>query len=194
MKDDAGMDPRQKSILTSAWMAFAAYGFRKTSMDDIARGAGISRPALYLHYRNKEDIYRSLAQYYYDDAAVNFAAALAVDGPVGQVLGDAYVAKAGEIIQSMLTSPHGHELMDTKTTNASDIVEAGEARLRAVLADWLQAQADAGRVALAGPAEEVARLCLYSVKTLMTTATSYEEFTRGARMLGQMMGDGLAAR
>ena len=59
-------DPRQQAILESAWKAFSAYGFRKTSMDDIARGAGISRPALYLHYRNKEDIFRTLAQYLYE--------------------------------------------------------------------------------------------------------------------------------
>ena len=32
-------DTRQKAILTSAFQAFSAYGFRKTSMDDIARGA-----------------------------------------------------------------------------------------------------------------------------------------------------------
>ncbi|MEM7319164.1 MAG: TetR family transcriptional regulator, partial [Pseudomonadota bacterium] len=37
MKDEIE-DPKQKAILEAAWTAFATYGFRKTSMDDIARG------------------------------------------------------------------------------------------------------------------------------------------------------------
>ncbi len=194
MKDGGEPDERQKLILNSAWAAFAAYGFRKTSMNDIARGAGISRPALYLHYRNKEDIFRSLAQFYYDEAAVNFEAALAVSGPVGDVLGGALLAKSGEIVETMLTSPHGHELLDTKSTNATDIAEAGEARLGGILAKWLDAGVQAGRVTLPAPADEVARICLASVKNLMMTAGNHEDFERSVRTLGHLVGDGLARR
>ena len=50
--NEMGTDHRQTSILLGAWNTFAAYGYKKTSMDDIARAAGMSRPALYLHYRN----------------------------------------------------------------------------------------------------------------------------------------------
>ena len=56
---------RQDAILDAAFHAFATYGYRRTAMDDIARGAGMSRTALYLHYRNKEDIFRSLALRYF---------------------------------------------------------------------------------------------------------------------------------
>ena len=194
MKDHAVPDARQKAILQSAWTAFAAYGFRKTSMDDIARGAGLSRPALYLHYRNKEDIFRSLAQVYFDVATDGFEAALARPGPVGEVLGEAFLAKSGEIVETMLTSPHGHELLDTKHASAADIVEAGEARLAAILEDWLEAQAGAGRVRLPAPAEEVARLCLSSINALIHSAQGHDAFVRGVRTFGRLLGDGLAAR
>ena len=92
---DIGTDPKQKAILKSAWTAFASYGFRKTSMDDIARGAGMSRPALYLHYRNKEDIFRSLAQFYYDDAVQSVAEALSAEGPIPDTLARAFAAQGG---------------------------------------------------------------------------------------------------
>ena len=36
---------------------FLAYGFARTTMDDIARAADMSRPALYLLFKNKTDIY-----------------------------------------------------------------------------------------------------------------------------------------
>ena len=192
MKDNTRMDSRQKDILMSAWQAFSAYGFRKTSMDDIARGAGISRPALYLHYKNKVDIYRSLAQFYYDGAVVDFAEALTQDGPVGEILGEAFLAKSGEIVASMLTSPHGHELLDTKQTNATDVAESGEARLAEILTNWLNEQVAAERITLPGPADDVARISLASVKNLMQVADSHDGFMRDVRTLGRLIGDGLS--
>ncbi len=51
-------------------------------MEDIARGAGMSRPALYLHYRNKDDIYRHLVRQHYDGAVAAVESALAGGGPV----------------------------------------------------------------------------------------------------------------
>lgn len=192
MKGNTRMDSRQKDILMSAWQAFSAYGFRKTSMDDIARGAGISRPGLYLHYKNKVDIFRSLAQFYYDGSVVDFAEALTQDGPVGEILGEALVAKSGEIVASMLTSPHGHELLDTNQTNAADVAEAGEARLAEILTNWLNEQAAAGRITLPAPADDVARISLASVKNLMQVADSHEGFTRDVRTLGRLIGDGLS--
>jgi AcrR family transcriptional regulator len=52
---------RRARILVGAMKVFLAYGFQRTTMDDIARAAEISRPALYLLFRNKTDIYRALA-------------------------------------------------------------------------------------------------------------------------------------
>ena len=39
---------------------FLAYGYSRVTMDDIARAAEVSRPALYLLFRNKADIYRAI--------------------------------------------------------------------------------------------------------------------------------------
>ena len=38
---------------------FGRYGFRKASMDEIARSADISRQGLYLHFANKEALFRA---------------------------------------------------------------------------------------------------------------------------------------
>lgn len=193
MKDNTAQD-RQIAIRQSAWKAFADYGYRKTSMDDIARGAGISRPALYLHYKNKEDIFRTLARTYFDEASARFQAALARPGPVGEVLGDAILAKSGELISVILASPHGQEVLDIKVTNAADIVEAGETQLAGILAEWLEDQARAGRVVLSAPAMQVARICFGAVGGLMATAKSHDDFVTGIRTLGALLGDGLSPR
>ena len=43
-------DTRQEAVLEAAVGVFARYGFRKTSMDEVARAAGVSRQGLYLQF------------------------------------------------------------------------------------------------------------------------------------------------
>ena len=63
---------RRKVILEAALECFLQYGFAKTSLDDIARRAKLSRPLLYLLFKNKEEIFvatlRSMYQAEVDSA------------------------------------------------------------------------------------------------------------------------------
>ncbi|MEY4870945.1 MAG: hypothetical protein RLZZ563_275 [Pseudomonadota bacterium] len=117
------LSERQDTILDAAFHAFATYGYRRTSMDDIAKGAGLSRSALYLTYRNKEDIFRSLAIRYFDEAIRDMAGALASSGQSPeQALLAAFVAKDGKFMEAVLSTPHGEEL--TPTDVARSIIAA----------------------------------------------------------------------
>jgi AcrR family transcriptional regulator len=49
---------RRDAILDAAIAVFLRYGFRKTSMDDLARAAGLSRQGLYLHFETKEALFK----------------------------------------------------------------------------------------------------------------------------------------
>jgi len=51
---------RQSAILEAATGIFLRYGFKKTSMDDLARAAGLSRQGLYLHFSTKEALFKSM--------------------------------------------------------------------------------------------------------------------------------------
>lgn len=191
MKDTA-TDPRLLAILESAWKAFAAYGFRKTSMDDIARGAGMSRPALYTHYRNKEDIYRSLVQAYYDDTTKEVRQALAGGGSVADCLAAAFEAQGGRYIEAILTSPHGAELLDSGMTMAADIVEMGESGFGAVYSDWLAGLEAAGRVRLVGTPDETAVTIAAALKGIKMTATDFPAYRSRVAQLAAMLGAGLS--
>jgi AcrR family transcriptional regulator len=50
---------RRDAVLESALRTFARFGFRKTSMDDIAREAQISRPGLYFLFSSKANLFRA---------------------------------------------------------------------------------------------------------------------------------------
>ena len=48
---------RRQVIADAALECFLQYGFAKTSLDDIAKRAGLSRPLLYLLFKNKEEVF-----------------------------------------------------------------------------------------------------------------------------------------
>lgn len=56
-------DSRQGALLESAVGVFARFGYRKTSMDEVARAAGVSRQGLYLQFANKEELFRKAVAY-----------------------------------------------------------------------------------------------------------------------------------
>lgn len=65
MSDHAAADApgrTRDAILEAARRRFLRFGPRKTTVDEVAREAGCSRTTLYAHFRNKEDLYRSLLE------------------------------------------------------------------------------------------------------------------------------------
>jgi AcrR family transcriptional regulator len=59
---DAGDRPANAGrILEAAEACFARYGFQKTSMEDIAREAGLSRRSVYRHFPDKAALFNEVA-------------------------------------------------------------------------------------------------------------------------------------
>ncbi len=56
-----GMDvAKRDKILAAALDVFLRYGYKRVTMNDIAEAVSISRPALYLVFDSKEDIFKSV--------------------------------------------------------------------------------------------------------------------------------------
>jgi AcrR family transcriptional regulator len=47
----------REAILAAATETFARFGFKKTSIDDVARRSGIGKGTLYLHFESKEELF-----------------------------------------------------------------------------------------------------------------------------------------
>jgi AcrR family transcriptional regulator len=56
---DAAEAGRREAVLESALLTFARHGYRKTSMEEVARTARISRPGLYFLFVSKQDLFRA---------------------------------------------------------------------------------------------------------------------------------------
>lgn len=50
---------RRAAVLESALLTFTRFGYRKTSMEDVAQAAQISRPGLYFLFSSKPDLFRA---------------------------------------------------------------------------------------------------------------------------------------
>ena len=55
-------DVKRHRVLDGAMRVFLSYGYQRVTMDDIAKTAEMSRPALYLLFKNKADIYRAIGE------------------------------------------------------------------------------------------------------------------------------------
>jgi AcrR family transcriptional regulator len=142
-------DPKRARILDGALKMFLAYGFSRTTMDDIARAAELSRPALYLVFRNKTDIYRALANNLLEGSLTVARVELAGDKPLGvrlfQVIDSALISVMAKIAES----PHGAEILDMKSSLAGDVVEAWRAEMVGQFATAIAQEAGATGVDLA---------------------------------------------
>ena len=58
MKSDN--EEREQRILDAAAELFIHYGFDKTTVSDIANEAGVSKGAIYLHFKSKDDLLGNL--------------------------------------------------------------------------------------------------------------------------------------
>jgi AcrR family transcriptional regulator len=133
-------DPRRARILAGATKVFLAYGFQRTTMDDIARAAEISRPALYLHFRNKTDIYRALASAFLEQAIDRTREALGREGISLEERINAATSCFMTLLDEIENSPHGQELLDMQNSLAKDIVAAGRSEMADMFTEAIEAE------------------------------------------------------
>lgn len=129
---------RQVAILDAALGAFSNYGVAKTTMADIAEAAGVSRPALYQYFEDKEDILVAVLVRVMGTAADNAIAQLAAPGPLEQQLDGFLQRWFGDLVAQLRTTTHGIDLVEIKTGRAKPAVDAINQRVRSAVSSHLE--------------------------------------------------------
>ena len=129
---------KKNSILDAAAGVFAQYGFKLTTMNDIAAASGVSRPALYLLFDNKEHLFKELAAHRVELALHNAQAELETNQVVTVRFVNAIKTFERTYTEPVANSPHGDELIDVNRNLATDIMSKGRANLTAALAKVLR--------------------------------------------------------
>lgn len=172
---------RRTELLDAAAAVFLRYGYKKTSMDEIARAAGLSRPGLYLHFSAKEVLFREAVARLLDRALASGRAALADSSrPLEDRIVEGFAAVHGHAIASGVSARHLAELIDSADAPAADAVAAHERAFRNELVRVLEAAVASGSARIV-PRIAVAELAVLldvistGLKHRSTSLTEYRE-------------------
>lgn len=69
---ETGMIPKAEQILQGAIEEFLTHGFAATSMDRVAKTAGVSKATLYNHFGDKESLFSALTEYLGEKRILDF--------------------------------------------------------------------------------------------------------------------------
>tara|TARA_R110000751_G_scaffold307401_1_gene428491 strand:+ start:63070 stop:63663 length:594 start_codon:yes stop_codon:yes gene_type:complete len=151
-------DPRRDLILEAAFERFVTYGFKRTSMEDIANAAGTSRPALYQHYKNKADIFRAFVQALKLQMISNLQEAFLSDLPLEDRLYAALECGFVQVHRDIAQTPHGEELIGLNKEIAGDLFDEWMSDMENALSEGLRISVERGEFRLPDPALTCARL------------------------------------
>ncbi|WP_367717464.1 helix-turn-helix domain-containing protein [Nitratireductor sp. GISD-1A_MAKvit] len=143
-------DPKRGRILDGALKVFLAYGFARTTMDDIARSAEVSRPALYLQFRNKADIFRAIGACVLEQSLEGARMGMEETGTFGERLMTALDHALFGLIEVIDQSAHGQELLDLENKIAADLIAEWREELTSIVEAALVQEAERTQADLEG--------------------------------------------
>jgi len=114
-------------ILDAAMLVFRRHGFRRSSIEQAADAAGLTRQALYHHFKSKEALFRAVIERLYENAlAAEIAAAHAAEkagGSLADILVAQLTGRLRQVIASFDGSPHIEELFSEHLVQARDLYQ-----------------------------------------------------------------------
>jgi AcrR family transcriptional regulator len=119
--------PPQDRILDAAMRVFRRHGFRRSSIEQTAEEAGLTRQALYHHFPSKEALFRGAIERLYEQALVAEDAAAKAAEEADRDLADVIVAEIGArlgvLFAALGGSPHLDELLSEHLAQARDLYQ-----------------------------------------------------------------------
>ena len=135
------MKPRDR-ILDAAMLVFRRQGFRRSSIEQAAEAAGLTRQALYHHFKSKEELFRAVIERLHENAlAAEIAAGEAAEkagGSLADILIAEITARIGQLIAPLEGSPHIEELFSEHLLQARDIYQKYAAHYAAQLTSTIE--------------------------------------------------------
>ncbi|MCX2947893.1 TetR/AcrR family transcriptional regulator [Lentzea sp. NEAU-D7] len=172
VRDVVSGDP----LLVAGFDAFARHGFKRATMADIAAAAGMSRPALYLRVKNKEDVMRAVGAALLADSITRARAA--ADDETGDIATRVVAvleAKLGLTLGLAERSEHALELLAEYGRVATSEAAQYTAEVERLTARVLAAT-DAG-------ADRCAVIATALVRTVQGLETELDDAQRARKLL-----------
>jgi AcrR family transcriptional regulator len=118
------MSTRER-ILEAAMDAFARFGYRRAAMDQVAEAAGLTRQAVYHHFRSKEALFRAAVEALHEGAYQEAEAAGVAAEQAGRSLADILAlqidAKFRYIIECLEETSQAEALLSERQHQTRDL-------------------------------------------------------------------------
>jgi TetR/AcrR family transcriptional regulator, regulator of autoinduction and epiphytic fitness len=172
-------ESRLKPLLEAAVSVFARFGYRKTSMDDVARAAGVSRQGLYLSFANKEELFRRAVEHSLSSQLASASTALSrLDDSLETRLISACKEWSGRFVGSL--GADAADLMCASTSLAGATLREYEWQFEEALAAAIASSPMAEKCAAAGlDIADFARALHATARGLKQTCRTKEDFVKG---------------
>lgn len=118
------------------------YGVKRTSIDDVAREAGIAKGTLYLYYDSKDALFAGIARRMCDEVLASAREVASSRASLAERLVGVLDAKIGSIHRLLAGSPHSAELIQSKDVLAVSAFADFDREFRGVLRDVLGEDGD----------------------------------------------------
>ena len=190
-------EARRAVILDAALRVFGQYGFRRASMDDIAREAQIGKGTIYLSFTSKDEVFQALSQRLAQRMLAGAEAASRRPGTTADKLAAMHAAWFGTYADTIHRSPHAADLLDAKHQLSADLVAGTASRYKRLVQNVLAEAAAAGELDLepAGLTPgTAAELLIAAARGLQPSTPSPAAYRRQLSTLVRVMIAGLASR
>jgi TetR/AcrR family transcriptional regulator len=189
----SAVSSRLDQVTIAALAVFGRYGYQRTSMDLIAKAAGISRPALYQHFSGKDEIFRAAGERIADELISAAESAAATDAPTAERLYRALAVKLDFAAGSLDPGFRG-DLIAEASARLPDLQASMKARHGAVIEKILGSAADIDLAEAAIPARDVAVVLLDALTGIAQQDEPADELRRRLRQLVNLTVRGLRSR
>jgi len=156
---------RVDQVVAAVRELFRRYGYRRTSVDDIAREAGISKATLYLHFASKEEMFRAMTRQFREVVIARCRAAEASADPVETRIVELLYAGYGTALEWFGDAAHIRELKSVAAEQPLDAAGDDRSAFRERLERLLRTAQAAGEIELAArgaSAKEVAAALMFA--------------------------------
>ena len=168
-------DVKKSKILTAALSAFLRYGFRRVNMNDIAEAAGVSRPALYVLFKSKEDIFAGVYSQWIDQTVSKIELEMEGAATPEEKIKRAFEIWAVEPFEIMMTSPEAKELVECSFEFAQGSLRRGYNKFEATIMPVLASLPQRSPARLHMTPERAAHVLASAVRGLKLAATTADE-------------------
>jgi len=132
------MAERKEDVIAAATQVFLRYGYKRVTMGDLAEAAHMSRPALYLVFPSKDEIFTAVLNRAFTAMLDEIRQGLSRLSTPKEKLMFAFEIWCVRLFETIQASPDAKDLLESSYEFATEVTKRASADFEALVAEVLQ--------------------------------------------------------